>query len=526
MITIILIISTVLSLVFYLVTTSYKQPLLFIIIHSLLVMDLALSSVSILIYYTDTQSYIGYFILSFVVLFIIEQEYFHYRLHYLLNDFKQVIYPLLNVFVLVMVVNLLFLVVINYLPPTHYGYQILVFIVLCGLYILLQSSIKFIDIYSEKKTSIVLPILIFIVILSMAIQYKEPRRTEEIKTYDNDHLILPISLDRTNSKEVESFNSIKVRDYYFGQKYIYFVQDTSTRKLFAYDIAKHQTSMIYENDDSYLYEDDFIQLIVHQDITYLLTPTGLYYIDDVTIVPIIEQSLTFSMIQFDDYYGALYLAAYSDDVTDQTLFYETKEARYVINDTLASLYPLPYDLQSLPNNVHDDSPIVHIHKMNLELTQYAYVELEDGNEILMSRTTSSYSGKVQTMTELQEDRWYNHYFYSGYEGTVSIDGVDFTVTHQRQNDINSDIYLEHSDVFCIDTENTRSYLTLIDEEPILVEIEYIQTYPGLDIITISHLEVLPPTINTTLFQTIRPFFGLGLLIIFIPILKQKDPFIE
>jgi len=392
---------------------------------------------------------------------------------------------------------------------------------------LFQKKAKIINGYINSNVNVLIPLLILIIVISSTIVYKEPKRTTSITGKNETSLIAPLGIERINSTKVDFYNSKTITDSYFGDEFIYYVKSDTQVRLYVYDIKENQVELLFENSTTYSYEDNYIEIIVVDDLIYIATSTGLYYLDNNEVKPIFEHSIDTSDIQYIDYYGAFYLDDYSDSDDTNTLFYETKEAKYIIEGTSIMEYPLPYDPLELPYNLIGDSPVLLMFKLAINLRKYTVVKQENGPVHTMSNGVVKSSNSTITMSDLESSYGYIREAYDEYDGVITIDGKGFLVSHENYpNSETCDVELINILTFCIDQEHYDSYITVIDDVPYLVEIEYNTWSSVSNMLHVSNLKVLPSTFNTAQLKALTPLFTLGLLFIFIPILKYEDPFID
>ncbi|MBN2877187.1 MAG: hypothetical protein JXL85_05965 [Bacilli bacterium] len=131
--------------------------------------------------------------------------------------------------------------------------------------------------------------------------------------------------DRFEQTIIRKISDIRVED-----NLVYYVVSQPSPTLYVYDIVTNQELLLLESDDGPEYQWQYIYIDAYGDDLYVQSQTGLYYLEGTVLTPMYLHNPSPDEKQFIDFYDCFYTDSFSDEDNTTTLFYDTKDTRYIV----------------------------------------------------------------------------------------------------------------------------------------------------------------------------------------------------
>jgi len=365
-------------------------PKVYVIIHTITISLIVTLLINLSFYYGVSNILVGYLLLAIVVSLLVEMEYLS-RHPLEVDGLREKFFAtLFNAVIIGITFNAFYLLVIRYIPESpvlvqlfeFFGF-VLVYFIIQVLYARMISRIRVIQ-------RMFLPLIAIIAISMSLVSYYYSNPEIGIEPTNPRATILGRNLyiDNLENHEKES-----VLDIVMVDNYIYYVEKGTEQKLYAYDIRNGTDTLLFTSVHSDNYLMDYICLNEYAGVIYVTTQSGLYFLENGELLEMYLHNLLVGDVEFEDFYGVLYLNSYSETNNTETLFYETESTLYMVSGDSLVEYPENYDLDWLIGEVNPGYDKLYKFARKLELyivAEYGDTFIVNGSPLITHATPIDY----------------------------------------------------------------------------------------------------------------------------------------
>ncbi len=506
-----------------------KSSKIHTIIHSLFTGIVVFVYLTLTFYYPFINIYLNYGLYALILLSIVEVT-------FLLTNkaiFTKMIHTTFNALVISSVFNIIVFLTIKITPNVSYIIQIGIIAILIVMYGLYQKLINHFSFEKIGNFRNVWVIMVFLLILPLCIVKNEIDYSDSMHIVDYDQLILN---DPLIINEVSSLNyneNLEKHDIYYTDKYIYYVQGDNYKKfLYKYDIFNNTQEVFLETNNFNNGADKYIDINLYGNQLYILTNSGLYYMENDELMTIFYREFNESNIENKDYFHALYTEDYYDEDPESLLYYITESDRYIISGTTMTLDNEGYDPNSLMRSTFEDVIYTDIYKFSDGLCLYNIIITEYDTKYESIYRSGTYDSNKEYNVRF-DFVYYSTYYQISTDDFNEIEIEDFNF--DIETDYDDDSYIDYftkidfiSDAkysINFNPKNTflsayRVYLKTYNDSYYIIASPYNADDERL--LILYKLEIGNNTLNNiTTFATKNVSSWFSLIVFFIPLLDIK-----
>ncbi|XFA98573.1 hypothetical protein ACAG96_06830 [Candidatus Izemoplasma sp. B36] len=505
-----------------------KSNKIHVIVHSIFNGIVILVYLTLTFYYPFINTYLNYGLYALILLLIIEVAFLIHNK----ESYTKIIHTTFNALVISSVFNIIVFLTIKITPNVNYLIQLGITVVLIVIYGLYQKFINCISFERIGNFRSVWVILVFLLVLPLCIVKTDIDYNDSLHSDNHHSLILndPLIINEVSSLYYNE--DLELFDILYTDKYVYYVQGENYKKiLYKYDIYNNTQEVFLETNDLNNGAYKYIDICLYGDQIYILTNSGLYYMENDELVTIFSREFNEFNIENSDYFHALYTEDCHDTDPESLLYYITESDRYIVNGTTLTLDNEGYDPNALIRSTYEDEVIIDMYKFSHDLCLYNVIISESGTKFETSylSATVSYNITYDVRAELFSDYSGDYYIITNDINSIVLEGISFEI--ESDIEVYTD-YLTEID-FISDTKYSitlnpknyvsfvyRSYLKEYNDDYYIIY--YIFRGDGNHLSTVYKLEIGNNTLNNmTTFATKNVSSWFSLIVLFIPLLSMK-----
>ena len=496
--------------------SKHKENKMFAIIHSILNGAFIYVYLILVFYYPFLNAYLNPGIYVLLVTSFIEITYLLIKK----SDFNQMLKTTYNTLLISSVLNMIVFFTLKTTPNMYYIYQILIMVLIIICYLIYQVLIHMRQNNNLDYFRNIWVLLIILLILPLFIVKTDTESYNLVSVRDFNHLIIKDNITLEEYHTLSENTYFKAHDMLFTDHYILYVMGNEQKKtLYKYDLETNVTEVIYHHLKNENGADTYIDINQYNDDIYILDNMSLYYLENDSLVELMNRDYDETKIENMDYYHALYF-------DDDKLNYITETNRYTVNENSLTLNNVDYDPNWYMHSLYEDQYGITyetMYKFSNDLDLYNVIVLRNRQGVYETRNVSgvvNYANMYNTRFELTSDRE-NIFTLSNQEiNEIVINQASYTLTISYSEERRySDFKLIHDNTFYMNLK-TSIFHYVIHDNYYLVSLGYSST--GDKFIRIYTIEHTKPTLNPYITNFIKSdLYWISLSLLFLPIYIYK-----